>query len=89
MASKMVCGFALALASLLLTKIGSAEEASSLRKGPWPIHNGHNFQPTERELKGLHREDVTPDQEREIDRLYDQLLTNSHEVRDRHPASKY
>ena len=43
-------------------------------QGPWPIRNGHNYQPTEHELKALHQEDVTPDQAREIDRSYDQLL---------------
>ena len=74
MSSKIVFGSALALASLLLANIGSAEDAPSLRKGPWPIQNGHNHQPTERELGALHREDVTPDQAREIDRLYDRLL---------------
>jgi hypothetical protein len=73
MASKMVCGVALALASLLLAKIGSAEEASSLRKGTWPIHNGHNFQPTERELRGLHREDVTPNHGNDMNTYADDL----------------
>jgi hypothetical protein len=79
---------ALALASLLLTKIGSAEDAAPLRKGPWPIHNGHNYQPTENELRALHREDVTPDQAREIDRLYDQFLASTEKVRNRRPAPK-
>jgi hypothetical protein len=81
MSSKIVFGVALALASLLLADIGSAEEAPALRKGPWPIRDGHNYQPTERELRALHLEDVTPDQAREIDRLYDQLLANSERVR--------
>ena len=56
-------------------------------EGPWPIRNGHNYQPTEHELRALHQEDVTPDQAREIDRLYDQLLASSRKVRNRHPAS--
>ncbi|MDI4238752.1 hypothetical protein OZ411_38800 [Bradyrhizobium sp. Arg237L] len=88
MSSKFVYGVALALASLLLANIGSAEDASSLRKGSWPIRDGHDYQPTEHELRGLHREDITPDQAREIDRLYDQLLAHSEKVRNRHPASK-
>ena len=64
----------------------NAEGAPLLHKGPWPIRNGHNYQPTEHELRALHLEDVTPHQAREIDRLYDQLLASSEEARDRHPA---
>jgi hypothetical protein len=89
MSSKIVFGVALALASLLLANIGSAEGAPSLRRGPWPIRNGHNYQPTEHELRGLHQEDVTPDQAREIDQLYDQLLASSEKVRNRHPAPNH
>jgi hypothetical protein len=89
MSSKIVFGVALALASLLLANIGSAEDAPSLHKGPWPIHNGRDYQPTEHELRALHQEDVTPDQAREIDRLYDQLLASSEKVRSRHPAPKH
>src|SRR4029077_2777766 len=81
MSSKIVFGVALALVSLLLANIGCAEEAPAPHKGPWPIRNGHNYQPSERELRALHLEDVTPDQAREIDRLYDQLLANSERVR--------
>jgi hypothetical protein len=64
----------------------NAEDAPTFHKGPWPIRNGHNYQPTEHELRALHREDVTHDQEREIDRLYDQLLATGEKVRDRHPV---
>ena len=81
MSSKIVFGVALALASLLLTNIGSAEESPPLHKGPWPIRNGRNYQPTEHELRALHEEDVTPGQAREIDRLYDQLLASSEKSR--------
>jgi len=88
MSRKIVFGVALALASLLLANIGSAEDSPLLHKGPWPIRNGHNYQPTEHELRALHLEDVTPDQAREIDRLYDQLLTRSKNVHNRHPAPK-
>jgi hypothetical protein len=63
----------------------NAEGVPPLHKGPWPICNGLNYQPTERELRALHEEDVTPDQAREIDRLYDQLLaSNDHRVRRQH-----
>ena len=88
MSSKFVFGGAL-VASLLLANIGFAEDAPLFHKGPWPIHNGRNYQPTEHELRALHQEDVTPDQAREIDRLYDQLLASNENVRSRHSAPKH
>jgi hypothetical protein len=89
MSSKIVFGVALALASLLLADIGSAQDDPSLRKRPWPIRNGHNYQPTENELRDLHQQDVPPDQAREIDRLYDQLLASGEKPRNRRPAPKH
>jgi len=89
MSKKIVFGVALALASLLLANIGSAEDAPPLHKGPWPIRNGRNYQPTEHELRVLHEEDVTPGQAREIDRLYDQLLASSGQVRNQHSAPNH
>jgi len=63
-----------------------AKAAPPLHNGPWPIHNGRNYQPTEDQLRTLHLQDVTPDQARDIDRLYDQLLADGEKVRDRHPT---
>jgi hypothetical protein len=74
MSSKIVSGIALAVASSLLANVGWGKDATLLHKGPWPVHDGRNYQPRERELRALHLEDVTPEQAREIDRLYDQLL---------------
>jgi hypothetical protein len=88
MSRKIVFGVALALAALLLPSIGSAEDSPPLHEGPWPIRNGHNYQPTEHELRALHLQDVTPDQAREIDRLYDQLLPRSENIHNRHPAPR-
>ena len=85
---KIIPGIALALALLLPADSASAEGAPTLHEGPWPIRNGHNYQPTEHELRTLHLEDVTPDQAREIDRLYNELLANSEGGRKRHPASE-
>ena len=87
MSSKMI-GIALALAMLLPASQASAEAAPPLHEGRWPIRNGHNLQPTERELRALHLQDVTPDQARAIDRLYDELLANSEGARKRHPTSE-
>ena len=58
----------------------NAENAPPIHEGPWPIRNGHNYQPTEHELRALHQEDVAPDQAREIHRLYDQLLATPENV---------
>ena len=85
MSSKWV---AAALTLLLLTNIGSAEDISSPRKGPWPVRDGHNYQPTEWELRALRREDVTPEEGREIDRLYDWLLADDKKAKKEKPASK-
>jgi len=69
-----IFGPALVVLSLFLANVVYAEQAPPIHKGPWPIRNGHNYQPTEKELRSLHLQDVTPDEAREIDRLYDQLL---------------
>jgi hypothetical protein len=88
MTSRIAYAIAVALASLLPASSGSAEDAASPRKGSWPIRNGHNYQPTARELKSMERQDVTPDQAREIDRLYDELMANSEKFRKRNSTSK-
>ena|ERR1700751_5842512 len=74
MSNKTIFGPALVVLSLLLANVVYAEQAPPIHKGPWPIRNGHNYQPTEKELRSLHLLDVTPDEAREINRLYDQLL---------------
>jgi len=81
MSSRAIFGPALVLSSLLLANLGYAEQAPPVHRGPWPIRNGHNYQPTENELRALHLRDVTPDEAREIDRLYNQLLA--------HPATTH
>jgi hypothetical protein len=86
MSTKFFSSIALALASLLLANVVWAKNTTGLHKGPWPIHDGRNYQPTERELRALHFEDVTREQAREIDRLYDQLMGTSEEVRNQHHA---
>jgi hypothetical protein len=73
MSSKTIFSVVLVVSSLLLANVGYADQAPPVHKGPWPIRNGHNYQPTENELRSSHLQDVTPDEAREIDRLYDQL----------------
>jgi hypothetical protein len=96
-ADKSRCGLlAYAVLAVMTIVLGTptalaadAEGASALHSGPWPIHNGRNYQPTEDELRTLHLADVTPGQAREIERLYDQLLAGSEKVWNRHPTPKH
>jgi hypothetical protein len=69
--------FALAVIGTLsfLAQPGSAQEKPSLHES-WPIQNGFNRQPTRNELRALHEQDVSPSDAREIDRLYEELMTN-------------
>jgi hypothetical protein len=85
MSKNIVFGGALIVAWFLLANVAFAEDATRIHMGARPIHNGHNYQPTENQLRALHLEDVTPDQAREIDRLDDQLLLGSERVRNRRP----
>ena len=86
MLNKVVRACALVAALSILPVSGVARDAPPLHHGPWPIYNGFNHQPTQDELRALHRQDVTPDQAREIDRLYDQLLSSSEKILRQHPA---
>jgi hypothetical protein len=74
MSSKTIFSVVLVVSSLLLANVGYADQAPPVHKGAWPIRNGHNYQPTENELRSSHLQDVTPDEACEIDRLYNQLL---------------
>jgi hypothetical protein len=76
-----------ALLSLLLASTGSAEEPR--RKGPWPIRDGRNYQPTEQALRAMNWHDLLPEQAREVDRLYDELLVNSEKDFTRYSESKH
>jgi hypothetical protein len=80
MLNKVVRACALVAALSILAEPGFAKDAPPLHQGPWPIYNGFNHQPTRDELRALRQHDVTPDQAREIDRLYGQLLSSSDRV---------
>jgi hypothetical protein len=80
MSNRVVFAYALVAGLSLLVQRGVAQDLPRFHRGPWPIQNGFNHQPTQNELRGLDLQDVTPDEAREIDRLYDQLLSGSKKV---------
>jgi hypothetical protein len=88
MSSRTIFGAALVVSSLFLANVGYAEQFPPVHKGPWPIRNGHNYQPTENELRSWHLQDVTPDQAREIDRLYSELLAERPATKNDRAAKK-
>jgi hypothetical protein len=86
MSNKVVFASALVAALSLLAQRAVAQDPPPFHQAPWPIHNGFNLQPTQNELRALHHQDVTPDEAREIDRLYDRLLSDSEKALRQHPA---
>lgn len=66
--------------------LAAAVQGVALHRRPWPIFNGFNHQPSQNELRALHQRDVTPDEARELDRLYDQLLSSSETILRQQPA---
>jgi len=86
MSSKVVLACALVAMLSFPTQRGVTKDVPPLHKGPWPIYNGFNHQPTQEELRALHRRDVTLDQARKVERLYDQLLSNSEKILSQQPA---
>jgi hypothetical protein len=66
--------------------LAAVTQGVALHRRPWPIYNGFNHQPSENELRALHQRDVMPDEARELDRLYDQLLSSSEMILRRQPA---
>jgi hypothetical protein len=68
---------------------GFANDAPLPHQGTCPINNWHNHRPTQDQLNALHLHDVTPDQAREIDRLYDRLLSSSARIFSQHPALEH
>ena len=86
MSSNVVCMCALVAALSIPMELGVAEGAPAGHAGPWPIHNGRDHQPTQDELRALHKQDVTSDQANEIDRLYDELLSTTKQILGQRPA---
>jgi hypothetical protein len=51
-----------------------------------PIYNGFDHQPTESELRASHEQDVTGKQAREVDQLYDELMSSGDQTHKRRRA---
>jgi hypothetical protein len=69
MSNKVVLASALVAALSLLVQRGVARDSPPFHRGPWPIHNGFNYHPSQNKLGALHHQDVRPDKAREIDQL--------------------
>ena len=74
MSRKTLIVFALVGVLSFAAQRGIAQETPSLHPS-WPIQNGVKHQPTENDLRALHDQDVPPNDAREIDRLYNELMS--------------
>ena len=70
---KFAIAGALGGALSFLGTFGFAQEAPPAHRGDWPIHHGHNYQPTEDDLERLDTQDLTRKEAKEVNRLYNQL----------------
>jgi len=74
---RMMLNFAIAgalrVALSFLGTFGFAQEARPVHRGDWPIHKGHNYQPTQDDLEKLDTQDITRKEAKEVNRLYNQL----------------
>jgi Spy/CpxP family protein refolding chaperone len=76
--------FGAALSSLGLPAF--AKDAPQPHPGPRPIYDWRNHQPTRHQLDTKHLHDLTPNEAREVDRLYDQLESSSARILEQQPA---
>jgi hypothetical protein len=83
MSHKTLFALALIAALSVLAQRGVAQETPSLSG---PIQNGIKHQPTQNELKALGNTDVSPNDAREIDRLYDELMQSGGKGGTHHPG---
>jgi hypothetical protein len=75
MSYKTLLALAIAGPLSFLAQPGVAQETPSIHRS-WPIQDGFNRQPTRNELRALHEQDVPPSDAREIDQLYDELMSS-------------
>jgi Spy/CpxP family protein refolding chaperone len=80
----IACAFCATLSSLGLPAL--SKDAPPPHPGPWPIYDWRNHQPTRRQLHIMHMHDLTPNEAREVDRLYDQLESSSARMLKQQPA---
>jgi len=71
--SKFAIAGALGAALSFPGTFGFAQEAPPVHRGDWPIHKGHNYQPTQDDLEKLDTQDITRKEAKDLNRLYNQL----------------
>jgi len=81
MSHKTLFAFALVGALSCLAQLAIAQDSRSVHEGDWPIQGGVKHQPTRGEVGG--GREFSQDQAREIDRLYDQLLSTGDKTQPR------
>jgi hypothetical protein len=81
MLHKTLITFTLVGVLSFLAPLGIAQDSSSVHEGDWPIQGGVKHQPTRGELGG--GREFSQDQAREIDQLYDQLLSSGDKTQPR------
>ena len=83
-------GFAGAMMGVLfaVSLAGAGQVKPLPHRGPWPIAQGHNLQPRADQLKAMRKEDLTPQESLEVDRLYRQLEESSQEMLARRHVSR-
>ena len=84
--SRIAFACALAAALFFLGTPGFGEGAHLPHHGAWPIYDWRDHQPTQDQLYALHLHDVTPNEAREVDRLYNQLESSSTRILKQEPA---
>lgn len=82
MSRKTLFAFALVGSATALAQPVMAADQSPAHDGNWPIQNGVNRQPTGDDKA------ISPDQAREVDRLYDQLLSTGDKSQPRHKRAR-
>jgi hypothetical protein len=84
--SRIVLACTLVAALSFVGTPGFGQNARLPHYGAWPIYDWHDHQPTQDQLNTLHLRDVTPNQAREVDRLYNELESSSSRILKQEPA---